>query len=467
MPGAHAQYWQPLRNGIPNAIGDVRVVYGDTVWDRLLTGSPAKWIIEWPDTLVIVGIAQWDGERWDTLPSRIQSAQGSVQNGCAAINRLFRYQGDLYANGDFSFITPQGVVNWDFGRWNETESQWEALECTSPFMNGVSQIPMVPPQDTLYFTGYYGSICSYPQSCVFAYDGSGFHPFPPFDAFPYYHGNYVGYVFRYLGQLYMTGLLTDTAAGAFYGFLRYNGTGWEPVPGFATYAPIKDVLIHDGKLYVCGYFFTDTGAPGNLVTMYDGQQWSDMGGGLRYALPNSTSGNAFDLHEHNGDIYVGGQFNYAGGVPAQNVARWNGHQWCGMGGQYGPPGSQVFSLTHWRDTLYAAGGFASIDGQVFNHLAKWLGTTENCSPSVGIVEPEDTMTGVTPTLLAENGVWHLPLPNRARVLHLYDSQGRLVRTERLSGQERAVVDLSSLSCGVYSAVCITADGMLTSARLFK
>ena len=111
-----------------------------------------------------------------------------------------------------------------------------------------------------------------------------------------------------------------------------------------------------------------------------------MGGGLRYALPNSTSGIAYDLHELNGDIYVGGQFNFAGGVHAENVARWNGHQWCGMGGHYvtQTPGGQVFSLASWRDSLYVGGNFVTIDGDTLHNVAKWLGEVENCSPSVGI-----------------------------------------------------------------------------------
>lgn len=466
LPGAHAQYWGPLGNGIPNIIGDVRVVYGDTIWDRLLTGSPASWIINGPDTLTIAGVAQWDGAVWDTLPSRLQSVQGSPQNGCAPVYGLFRYREELYANGYFGFTTPSGEYNYAIARWDTVSDTWEALECLNP-NNGMLTMLHVPPTDTMYFTGYRSSICGYPESCVFEYDGAGFYPFEPYFAWPGIpEDDYVGYVFRFQGELYMTGLLNSTVTGDFYGFLKYNGLSWDTVPGFSTSAPIKNVLIHDEKLYVCGYFFTNTGAPGNLVTVFDGQQWSDMGGGLRWALPNSTSGNAYDLHEWNGDIYVAGQFNYAGGVPAKNVARWNGHQWCGMGGEYTPPGAQAFSVTDWRDTLYIAGGFTTIDGDTMNNVAKWLGQVEYCSPSVGIEEAGIRTQVLIPILLDATGLWQLKVPEGAQVLRLYNAQGRLVREERLANQQTVLIDLSGEPSGFYALSCTDSNGMVRHAKIF-
>lgn len=102
----------------------------------------------------------------------------------------------------------------------------------------------------------------------------------------------------------------------------------------------------------CGYFFTATG----VWESADHVRWATVerfGGGLLWA-PGSDLGNAYDLHQWNGDIYVGGQFNLAGGVYAENVARWNGRQWCGMGGHYAAqtPGGIVLSITDWQDTLY-------------------------------------------------------------------------------------------------------------------
>jgi len=464
-----AQYWTPLRNGLPNNTGGARVVVGDSTRDRLLVGSPTKWIIEGNDTLTIVGISQWDGARWDTLPGRVQSDQGSTQNGCSPVNNLIRYRGKLYANGSFRFLTDDGVWNDAIAKWDDTEQKWKELECLNPTIGGMYSMFHVPPNDTMYFTGYTGSVCGYPESCVFAYDGSAFYPFAPFGDWVGIPGSeYVGFVFRFQGTLYMTGLFDNPITGDFHGFLRYTGSNWETVPGFTTPAPIKDVLIHDDKLYMCGYFFTNTGAPGNMVTVFDGETWSDMSGGLRYSMPDGTLGNCYDLHEWNDDIYVGGQFYYAGGVPAENVARWDGHQWCGMGGTYATetPIGHVNGIGDWRDTLYIAGAFTTIDGDTMNKVAKWLGVVENCSPAVSVPEQRVASQPIIPVLLDPEGVWQFSVPDGVTEFTVHDAMGRLVLEQNLPpGTTRQTVDLRNSNSGVYMLRCVGSMGLQGCSKL--
>ncbi|MEZ4789597.1 MAG: hypothetical protein R2811_06220 [Flavobacteriales bacterium] len=333
----------------------------------------------------------------------------------------------------------------------------------------MSTMMYVPPNDTMYFTGYMGSVCGFPESCVFSYDGDALEPFAPFGDLPGVEGDYVGFVFRFQGRLYMTGLMESALTGNIHGFLRYTGSGWEPVPGFETPAPIKDVLIHDDKLYMCGYFFTATGAPGNMVTMYDGEQWSDLGGGLLYGLPSSTSGIALDLHEWNNDIYVAGQYNFAGGVPAENVARWDGHRWCGMGGAYSSfnPGGIVWSVTDWRDELYIAGGFQYIDGDTMNNVARWLGEVENCSPAVGMVDQHDPEYALLPELVDALGVWRIEAREPLAEWGVYDPIGRVVLHERSSTAHAVIVDLRGLPSGVYVFQCTTVGGAALRTKLYR
>lgn len=468
-PGAMAQYWKSLDGGVPDSPGTVYVIYGDSVWDRLLLGSTIKWIVHGTDTLLIRGTAQWNGTTWDSLPSPVEPCDGPG-NGCGGgVFEFTRYNGELYVNGNFGFYTPDSLVNESFARWNEDSTRWEALECLSPFMNGILTFVPVPPQDTMYFTGYRGSLCGYPESCVFQYDGSAFYPFAPFDDLPYYSGNYVGYVFKYLEQYYMTGLLTvDTVDVEFYGLMRYTGSAWEPVPGFETAAPIKDVLIHDGRLYLCGYFFTANGAPGNMVTMYDGTQWSDLGGGLLYDLPSSGYGVALDLLEWNGDIYVAGQFNYAGGVPAENVARWNGSQWCGMGGHSITSGGDIGvagSVTVWRDTLFMCGGFVTMDGDTMNNVAKWLGVVENCSEPIAVQEVEEPLV-IHANLLDPEGVWSVVLTTDLEDAVLVDALGRTVVGLAQTNRRDLRVDLRANAPGIYAVICSDGENS-TAIKLVK
>lgn len=465
-PGAFAQYWAPLGLGIVPQQNQVNVVYGDSVWDVILAGGNFKWIYNGVDSILVKSAASWDGIAWDSLPSPIDACGSGTA--CSHVWEFFRYNGDLYGNGAFQFLTSDSTYNWRFARWNEDSLDWEELECINPLFGGMATMVPVPPQDTLYITGYLGSICGYPQSCVFEYDGSVFYPYEPFEDIPYYVNNYVGYVFKFQDQHYLTGLITvDTVNVEFYGLMRYTGTEWEPVPGFEVYAPIKDILIYNNRLYLCGYFFESTGAPGNLVVAYDGTSWDDLGGGLLYDLPTSTYGNAFDLLEWNGDIYVAGQFHYAGGVPAENVARWNGQQWCGLGGTYANqlPGGTAWSLTTWRDSLYMAGGFVTIDGDSLNNVARWLGLVENCSDPIGIEEPATSNLQLyydpaTATL-------HLSTaqPLNPSTLELFDPIGRRVLAQEVKHGE--TVSIAGLPSGVYTARLIGPDGAMAADRFMK
>ncbi|MBK8498448.1 MAG: hypothetical protein IPL52_06415 [Flavobacteriales bacterium] len=69
-----------------------------------------------------------------------------------------------------------------------------------------------------------------PEACVF-HDGTAFYEWEPFAQIPFDDGNYVGYVFDYLGKTYMTGSYRNPIGTGLVTFMRYNGSNWEYVPG--------------------------------------------------------------------------------------------------------------------------------------------------------------------------------------------------------------------------------------------
>jgi len=72
---------------------------------------------------------------------------------------------------------------------------------------------------------------------------------------------------------------------------------------------------------------------------------------------------------YNGKLIVGGQFNWAGLVPATNVASWDGTSWLAV--NLASSGWQVNGLTVLNGSLFAAGSF--VDGPITN-IAHWDGT---------------------------------------------------------------------------------------------
>jgi hypothetical protein len=73
----------------------------------------------------------------------------------------------------------------------------------------------------------------------------------------------------------------------------------------------------------------------NGVAKWDGLSWSALGGGVSgslgvFSFPIVEALAVF--HDGGGAaLYAGGSFTTAGGIPAANIARWNGTTWSALG----------------------------------------------------------------------------------------------------------------------------------------
>jgi trimeric autotransporter adhesin len=122
-------------------------------------------------------------------------------------------------------------------------------------------------------------------------------------------------------------------------------------------------------LYVGGLFFTAGGLPVSNIAKWDGENWSDVGGGL-----TKTSGTSvvYRLHVSGSDLYVGGVFDHAGDVAASNVARWDGESWSAFGS--GISGSVEDLVTIGPDLFVVGSVNAAGNVAMPGHVAKWNGS---------------------------------------------------------------------------------------------
>jgi len=419
------------------------------------------------DTVTVYGQAQWNGTRWDSIGHRIQ--EGAQQT-----YWFLRFENELYACGGFGFYTDSQEFNKSLAKFDGANSRWESLECINPNMGGMTTLVPKEPTTTLYATGYTGSICGYPQSCIFRYDGSAFHIWEPFNEVPYYNNNYVGTVFDYQGYTYVTGLFRDPLGPGSVSFMRHNGSNWEYIPGWNTLSPIKSVLIRNGILYVAGAFHESGGAPGNLVAAFNGTTWNNLGGGLEYSTgPNSAA--ALDLEWWHGELYACGLFNNCGGVLCDGIAKWTGTQWCGLPGQFSGATSDITTLsdmTIWQDSLFVCGGISYVDGVPFNRtVAQWIGGDEvaYCSEPVGVVENANALepNGLEVRPIGNGCQWLIQLPPIGSwKVDVYDASGRMVQNLPL-GSFSVLLDLGQQASGMYIVRATNADGKFQSAKVAK
>ncbi len=461
-----AQHWKSLGPGTVSP-GSVSTLSADTVGDRLIASGTFQYIRNEDDTVLGLGIAAWNGQRWDSLAHRIQRFNGNI---ASQVFWLTRFQGDLYVCGVQAIETAPDVFTTSFGRLNPATQRWEALECTNPGNSGLITLVPRQPGANLYATGFRTSLCGYPESCVYRYDGSAFHEWPPFDEIPIYDNNYVGVVFEFRGMTYMAGTYRDPFSTGFCSLLRHNGTNWEYVPGWgAQSAPIKDIAIRNDTLYVAGAF-RQPASPGNGVAAFDGEHWNDLGGGLLLQLaPQYTS--VLSLQWFGDELYAGGQFTTAAGIAANGLAKWNGRQWCSLPGFDQPPGptpQQVVDMAVWRDSLYIVGAFDELEGVPCNTLAQWIGADDvsDCSDPVGIAESwRDYRISVAPNPATDN-VTIVSSQGIIRHYRVLDLNGRQVAANMVNAH-RFIFERNGLAAGPYFVELDMAGGTVVRKLMLE
>ncbi len=144
------------------------------------------------------------------------------------------------------------------------------------------------------------------------------------------------------------------------------GTGGTGGPG-TVYAIIKDA---SNNIYVAGGFTTVVGMPANYIAKWDGTTWSALGTGMSFEVKCLAI-------DGDGNIYAGGYFLTAGGVTANNIAKWDGTTWSALGdGIDGGTYNEVNAIAIDGDgNVYAGGDFTTAGGVPANYIAKWNGTT--------------------------------------------------------------------------------------------
>lgn len=176
---------------------------------------------------------------------------------------------------------------------------------------------------------------------------------------------------------------------------RWDGLGWSSlgqgveILGTSGIPTVEDLAVFDDEsgpaLYACGFFTHAGGVPAPNVARWDGATWSPLGSGLSnlvwaLAVFDDGSGPA---------LYAGGHFTTAGGIAANRVARWDGGGWSALGSGT----SNFLDCLAVHDlgsgpALFAGGAFESSQaGDAY--LARW-----GCTPS------GDTLP---PTIVAPSG----------------------------------------------------------------
>ena len=297
----------------------------------------------------------------------------------------------LYASGSFPTAGNADAVS--VAKWDGL--QWSRLGTGLTRAGRATRVPGLAVYDdgsgeALYATGGFDSAGGVPASGIAKWDGS---------AWSAVGVGIVGQGFKMTtyddGQgehLYLGG--SFTIGSTMVNLARWDGTSWRSI-GTAD-ASVNILVVHDDgsgpALFIGGNIQNVQGVSVSGVAKFQGGTWSALGAGVTGGLGRVNALAVFD-DTRGSKLFVGGNFTAAGGIPADNIAAWDGAAWQRIAA--GGPATQINAMGVYDDgtgsgeSLFIGGQFDFVGGQSNSRIARYDGTAWSSLGSGLSTEPFD------------------------------------------------------------------------------
>ncbi|MFK7755599.1 MAG: T9SS type A sorting domain-containing protein [Flavobacteriales bacterium] len=266
-------------------------------------------------------------------------------------------------------------------------------------------------------------------------------------------------------DLYVFATHSGTVAG-FEGFggAKYSGFEWTPyeVPGCEELSGVGGLINYEDHLYICGSFVSCPGEqPVNDIMRWNGEEWSDLGTGLGVFGLNNVN----DMVIMNSELYVSGRFEEVGGIPAHNLAKWDGNQWCAI--EHDFTNTYIRTIGVYQNELYV---YASTE-EFSSRLWKWTGTAETCSEEFNSISEQREPESLTLYPNPASDLLTITLPKQfdgSGTISITDGLGRTVEefTEEIQAGSQITIATLNLPIGLYTLKFRHEEGVY-AARFVK
>lgn len=169
-------------------------------------------------------------------------------------------------------------------------------------------------------------------------------------------------------DLYVGGNFSAVGGVSANGIAKWNGSSWSAL-GSGMTNRVRTIAVNGSDVYAGGDFVTAGGVSANGVARWDGTSWHPLGDGVASCPGCQPEVDSIALS--GSDLYVGGDFDTAGGVSAPGIARWNGTTWSPLGTGIS---DFVSSIAISGGDVYVAGDFSTAGGISANNIARWNGS---------------------------------------------------------------------------------------------
>ncbi|GAA4347170.1 hypothetical protein GCM10023185_02050 [Hymenobacter saemangeumensis] len=406
-------------------------------------------------------IAKWNGTAWSSLGTGITWSTG-FNNGVYAL--VVAPGGELYASGAFTHaggVVVNNIAKWDGSNWSALGTGLVLANNTAPAVKALA----LTGTGELYAGGDFIQAGSQLANHVAKWNGTAWSTLGT-GATNGVNREVRALAVTSLGELYVGGFFDQAGGQPARCIAKWNGTAWSTLgvaPNDGTNQPVCALAVSgSGDLYVGGYFnqvagqFFPSVVAARSIAKWNGTTWSALGS----ASAQGTDGSVLCLAvSASGELYVGGTMTQAGGVPASNIAKWNGTAWSNLG--TGLNGGVIALCVGPNNKVCVGGLFGGVgDGsKVSNNFAIWdpaaVSATAPALNAQVLLYPNPASKTVFVELPAM-------FSRAAYTAELVDALGHVVRTQALRvGLLSQQVSLQGLAAGVYSLRIATAQGTVS------
>lgn len=291
----------------------------------------------------------WDGRQWSSFAQCYGPSSGTIIYDLAFVGST------LYAGGTFTNVNgvvTSGLAKWDGASWNSVGGfngivTGLTVDGGNLYVSGIFTNPAAGGVIATNIALWDGSTWQALGNGLGIVNGTGFGV----------HATAVNN-----GLLYAVGLFTNSGPQGVTNVAVWDGNTWSQVGGGVN--NLAEGLTFNGSdLYVCGAFTQAGTTAASYIARWDGANWNAVGSGL--------SGTAvFSVAALNGSVYAGGLFT-VGSIHATNLAVWNGSAWATVGGGESANATRLVSTA---TNVFVGGNFLSAGNLIANGLASWDGS---------------------------------------------------------------------------------------------
>ena len=415
-----AQVFQDVNSWLDT---EVQVLYADSITGYLWAGGPFH--ISALNHRKS-GCGYFDGQQWHVIDTLLSGASLAFAS----------FQGQLYAGGYHGIFIPDTFATGVpftasmLMRWEDPY-----MEPVIPWDRSQGAImKLLVHEEYLYAFGAFDSVGSLPASKAARWDGTTWKALPTLDD---YRGSIAEAAF-YQGELYVGGNFQGQGSPYLSDVAHLKDGVWQPMEqglsGPQTW--ISGMVVYDSLLVVGGRFRKSFGDPAEAVMAWDGQQWLELDQGL-------WAGQVEEVYVHEGELYAGGVFFIPGDPDMCFLARWDGQHWQ----RVGYLDNKVLTFASTDSGLYMGGGFNFIGGVPHNKVVRY---GPAATPTAVEAMPVGQDWSVSPNPAQGRLLLHNPQGRYLGTLTWLDATGRVLRQERINSDAKTIkLDVSGLAPGLY------------------